>query len=78
VYVCICKAVTREDACRAASQGKCTREAIANEFGLDREDACGRCIQNIERFMVAQSAGPPATLGRASASRPVVASLLQS
>ena len=78
MYVCICKAVTKEEACRAASQGKCTREAIASEFGLNGDDACGRCIKNIERFMVTQSPPAPATLARPARSRPVAAPLLKS
>lgn len=52
MYLCVCNAITREDACGLALNGACNRAEIASRLGLDREDACGRCIRNIERFMI--------------------------
>jgi bacterioferritin-associated ferredoxin len=75
LYVCICKAITRDDACRLARQGKCSSQEIVEEFGLDCEDACGRCIRSMERFMLAQ-AEPPAQ--PAPSHRPLPRELVQS
>jgi bacterioferritin-associated ferredoxin len=48
MYVCLCKGITESDLRRAAPAGETTPETLITVLGLEDEDCCGRCMENIE------------------------------
>ena len=48
MYICLCKSVRLSDAVERAKDRGCTPEAVTETWGLDEDDACGRCLENIE------------------------------
>ena len=51
MYLCLCKAVTESDVKRAAQAGTTTAEALIVALGLDGDDCCGRCAQEMDDFV---------------------------
>jgi bacterioferritin-associated ferredoxin len=57
MYVCLCKGLTESDVQQAARAGKVCPETLKTCFGLEDEDCCGRCANNIHELVaVANSA----------------------
>ena len=50
VYVCVCKGVRLSEAVESAKRRGCSSDALTETFGFDDGDACGRCLNNIERI----------------------------
>lgn len=50
LYVCVCKGVRLSEAVESAKRRGCSPDALTETFGFDDGDACGRCLNNIERI----------------------------
>ena len=50
VYVCVCKGVKLSDVVESAKRRGCSPEALTETWGFDDSDACGRCLNNVERI----------------------------
>ena len=50
VYVCVCKGVRLSEAVESAKRRGCSPEALTETWGFDDGDACGRCLNNVERI----------------------------
>ena len=50
VYVCVCKGVKLSEAVESARRRGCSPEALTEEFGFDDSDACGRCLNSVDRI----------------------------
>ena len=50
VYVCVCKGVKLSEAVESAKRRGCSAEALTETWGFDDGDACGRCLNNVERI----------------------------
>ena len=50
MYVCVCKGIRLSEAVESAKRRGCSAEALTETWGFDDSDACGRCLNNIERI----------------------------
>ncbi len=50
MYVCVCKGVKLSEAVESAKRHGCSPEELTEAFGFDDGDACGRCLNNVERI----------------------------
>ena len=50
MYVCVCKGIKLSEAVESAKRSGCSPKALAEALGFDDSDACGRCLNNIERI----------------------------
>ena len=50
MYVCVCKGVRLSEAVESAKRRGCSPEELTDTWGFDDGDACGRCINNIDRI----------------------------
>ena len=50
MYVCVCKGVRLSEAVESAKRRGCSPEELADTWGFDDGDACGRCMNNIGRI----------------------------
>ena len=50
MYVCVCKGVSLSEAVESAKRRGCSPVALKETWGFDDGDACGRCLNNIERI----------------------------
>ena len=50
VYVCVCKGVRLSEAVESAKKHGCSPDALTETWGFDDSDACGRCLNNVERI----------------------------
>ena len=50
VYVCVCKGVRLSEAVESAQRRGCSPDSLKETWGFDDSDACGRCLNNIERI----------------------------
>ena len=50
VYVCVCKGVRLSEAVESAKKRGCSPDALTETWGFDDGDACGRCLNNVERI----------------------------
>ena len=50
MYVCVCKGVRLSEAVESAKRRGCSPEALTETWGFDDGDACGRCLNNVDRI----------------------------
>ena len=50
VYVCVCKGVRLSEAVESAKKRGCSPEALTETWGFDDGDACGRCLNHVQRI----------------------------
>ena len=50
VYVCVCKGVRLSEAVESAKNRGSSPDVLTETWGFDDGDACGRCLNNIERI----------------------------
>ena len=50
MYVCVCKGVRLSEAVESAKRRGSSPEALTETWGFDDADACGRCLNNVERI----------------------------
>jgi len=46
----VCKRVKLSEAVESAKRRGCSPEALTDTWGFDDGDACGRCLNNIDRI----------------------------
>ena len=52
MYVCLCKGLTESDVLDAAARTeKICPETLKTCFGLEDDDCCGRCAENIDQLV---------------------------
>jgi bacterioferritin-associated ferredoxin len=51
MYVCLCKAIREYDLRRVAETGSLTPSRFVRALGLDDEQCCGRCAENVEELV---------------------------
>ena len=51
MYVCVCRGITEADVRGVGSRGVVAPEALIRVLGLDAEDCCGRCSDQIHEFV---------------------------
>ncbi len=50
MYVCVCKGVRLSEAVESAKRRGCSPDELKETWGFDDGDACGRCLNNIDRI----------------------------
>ncbi len=50
MYVCVCKGVRLSEAVESAKRQGCSPKDLTETWGFDDGDACGRCLNNVERI----------------------------
>ena len=50
MYVCVCKGVRLSEAVESAKRQGCSPEQLTETWGFDDGDACGRCLNHIDRI----------------------------
>lgn len=50
MYVCMCKGVRLSEAVESAKRRGFSPDVLTETWGFDDGDACGRCLNNIERI----------------------------
>jgi len=50
VYVCLCKGLTESDVKRQARAGYIPVTLLMDKLGLNDDDCCGRCANDVEEF----------------------------
>ena len=50
MYVCVCKGVRLSEAVETAKTRGCSPAALTETWGFDDSDACGRCLNKVERL----------------------------
>ena len=50
MYICLCKGLTESDLRRATPCGNADPNALIEVLGLEDEDCCGRCLENIHEL----------------------------
>ena len=50
MYVCVCKGVRLSEAIESAKRRGCSPKELTETWGFDDSDACGRCLNNVERI----------------------------
>lgn len=50
MYVCLCKGITESDLRAATPAGEAHPQAVIKLLGLDDDDCCGRCVENIDEL----------------------------
>ena len=50
MYVCVCKGVRLSEAVESAKHRGSSPEELTETWGFDDGDACGRCLNNVERI----------------------------
>jgi bacterioferritin-associated ferredoxin len=51
VYICLCKGINESHVRELGKAGICSADALALALGLEEEEVCGRCIQNIKALV---------------------------
>ena len=51
MYVCLCRGLTEGDVRRAARAGNTSGPALIATLGLDDPCCCGRCAQEVDRYI---------------------------
>jgi bacterioferritin-associated ferredoxin len=51
VYICLCKGISESQVRELGQAGICSADALASVLGLEEEDVCGRCMQNIDALV---------------------------
>jgi bacterioferritin-associated ferredoxin len=51
VYVCLCKGISESQVRELGQAGICSADALASVLGLEEEEVCGRCLQDIEALV---------------------------
>jgi bacterioferritin-associated ferredoxin len=51
VYLCLCKGITEAQVKRLAQAGTSTVEGLIVVLGLEDDECCGRCAEDIEEFV---------------------------
>lgn len=55
MYVCLCKGLTESDIHRAAQRAGAHPDGLIETLGLDDDDCCGRCVENIRELVAIAS-----------------------
>ena len=50
MYVCVCKGVRLSEAVESAKSHGSSPNDLTETWGFDDGDACGRCLNNVERI----------------------------
>ncbi len=50
MYVCVCKGIKLAEAVESAKRRGCSPDDLTETWGFDDSDACGRCLNNVERI----------------------------
>ena len=50
MYVCVCKGIRLSEAVESARRRGYSPDNLTETFGFDDGDACGRCLNNIQRI----------------------------
>ncbi len=50
MYVCLCKQVKLSEAVELAKRCGSSPDDLTDTWGFDDSDACGRCLNNIDRI----------------------------
>ena len=51
MYVCLCKGISESQVRELGQAGICSADALASVLGLEEEEVCGRCLQDIEALV---------------------------
>jgi bacterioferritin-associated ferredoxin len=51
VYICLCKGISESQVRELGQAGVCSANALASALGLEEDEVCGRCMQNIDDFV---------------------------
>jgi bacterioferritin-associated ferredoxin len=55
MYVCLCKGLAESDIHRAAQCAGAHPEGLIEALGLEDDDCCGRCVENIRELVTIAS-----------------------
>jgi bacterioferritin-associated ferredoxin len=55
MYVCLCKGLAESDIHRAAQCAGAHPDSLITTLGLDDDDCCGRCVENIQELVTIAS-----------------------
>ncbi len=59
MYICLCKGLTESDVEQMGALGLIRPESLTRSLGLEDEDCCGRCANNLEELLEIAERGCP-------------------
>lgn len=55
MYVCLCKGLAESDVLQAADRSGAHPDSLIASLGLEDDDCCGRCVENIRELVTIAS-----------------------